>query len=411
MRPQRGVLAGVCRPVPEDGTFVIPVFRTDDGNHVIQRVADGWIEGLEEVSLAEEFVPLASAVRVSVGDAAICGIELDDFICIGWAPSLGNSPRMPAAPALSVFRRKEDETFDRVVLDKYHKAHLWNSLKAALHEQLPMESTSDLFGSAVRDFMQALGGYERPPINKLKLSLRLAAFAASLFLGVALAFVAQNYMQSEQVITTGASQWHHMTLPDGTAVHIDARSRVEVAYTDKERIVHVYEGSAVFDVAKDSKRPFIARTHLIDALALGTRFGVSLDPGVTTTVSEGVVRITGRGKSDGKAMMLKAGEELLVSNSALISPQFAHVDAERKLQWATSGVLVLSGLTVSQGVEQLNRRNRTQIVVESAALGARVVEFASVKVDSPETYAKLVAQESGITMILDKENGVIRLSE
>jgi ferric-dicitrate binding protein FerR (iron transport regulator) len=250
----------------------------------------------------------------------------------------------------------------------------------------------------------------RDAVNKRTLTFKLAAFAASLFFGVALAFVAQDYMQSEQTVTTGASQWHHMTLPDGTAVHVDARSRVEVAYTDEERIVHVYEGSAVFDVAKDPKRPFVARTHLIDAMAVGTRFGVTLDPGVTTTVSEGVVKVTGRGKSDGKAVVLKAGEELRVSDSTLTSPHFAHVDAERKLQW-TNGLLILGGLTVSEGVEQLNRRNRTQIIVESPTLGAKVVEFASVKVDSPETYAKAVAQESGVTMILDKENGVIRLSE
>lgn len=248
-------------------------------------------------------------------------------------------------------------------------------------------------------------------VNKRTLTFKLVAFAASMVFGVALAFMAQDYMQSEQVVTTGASQWHHMTLPDGTAVHVDARSRVEVAYTDKERLVHVYEGSAVFDVAKDPKRPFIARTHLVDAMAVGTRFGVSIDPGVTTTVSEGVVKVTGRDKSDGKAVMLKAGEELRVSDNSLLAPHFAHVDADRKLQWAKDGLLILGGMTVWEGVEQLNRRNRTQIVVESAALGAKVVQFASVKIDSPETYARAVALESGVTMIVDKENGVIRLSE
>jgi ferric-dicitrate binding protein FerR (iron transport regulator) len=252
----------------------------------------------------------------------------------------------------------------------------------------------------------------RDSVNKRTLTFKLAAFAASLFFGVALAFVAQDYMQSEQVVATGASQWHHMTLPDGTAVHVDARSRVEVAYTDKERVVHVYEGSAVFDVVKDPARPFVARTHLVDAVAVGTRFGVSIDPGVTTTVSEGVVKVTGRGgKADGKAVMLRAGEELRVSDDSLTAPRFAHVDADRKLQWAKDGLLILGGMTVAEGVEQLNRRNRTQIVVESPALGAKVVAFASVKVDSPETYAKAVAQDQGVTMILDKENGVIRLSE
>lgn len=108
--------------------------------------------------------------------------------------------------------------------------------------------------------------------------------------------------------------------------------------------------------------------------------------------------------------MLKAGEELRVSDSYLTSPRLAHVDAERKLQWA-NGLLILSGQTVAEGVEELNRRNRLQIVVDTPELGARVVEFASVKVDSPRTYAAAVASQPGVTMIEDKENGVIRLSE
>ena len=78
-----------------------------------------------------------------------------------------------------------------------------------------------------------------PKKNKRTISFRLSALAASLFVGVALAFVAHDYIEPEQVVTTGASQWHHMTLPDGTAVHVDARSRVEVEYTENDRIVHV----------------------------------------------------------------------------------------------------------------------------------------------------------------------------
>lgn len=253
-----------------------------------------------------------------------------------------------------------------------------------------------------------LRGVKQAPARKH--SFKLMASAVSLVAGAGLALGALHYHQSDQVIATGASQWHHMTLPDGTAVHVDAHSKVEVAYTDHERIVHVRAGSAVFNVVKDPRRPFIARTHLIDVTAVGTRFGVSIDSGVTTTVSEGVVKVTGRGRLDSKAVMLRAGEELRASNDTLTSPHFAHVDAARKLQWA-QGLLDLSGMTVAEGVEELNRRNRIQIVVDNPTLGTRVVEVATVKVDSPETYARSVADLSGTTMIVDKDHGVIRLSE
>jgi transmembrane sensor len=241
-------------------------------------------------------------------------------------------------------------------------------------------------------------------------SLKLAGIAAAALIGVAVAFVTHQYWESTSIITTGASQWHNMTLADGTAVHVDARSKLEIEYTDAARVVRVHEGSAVFEVAKDPKRPFIARTHLLDAMAVGTRFCVSVDDAVTTTVAEGVVQVTGRDNLNGKAVTLKAGEELRVSGDALTAPRFSRVDAQRKLQWA-SGLLDLGGMTVSAAAQELNRRNRTQIVVDSPTLAARVIEVASVKVDSPESYAKAVAAEPGVKMILDEEHGQIRLSE
>jgi transmembrane sensor len=255
-----------------------------------------------------------------------------------------------------------------------------------------------------------LRGLKHVPDSKRNVSFKLTASAASVVIGAGLAFVVVDRMQSEQVVTTGASQWQHMTLPDGTALHIDARSKIEVSYTDKQRIVHVYRGSAVFEVATDPMRPFIARTRLIDAMATGTRFGVSIDPGVTTTVSEGAVKVTLRGKPNAPGRILRAGDELRVPNSSLASSQVARVDADRKLQW-TNGMLILSGMTVAEGVEQFNRRNRTQIVVESAALGAQIVPLAVVKVDAPEVYARVIAEEPGIKITWDRKNDVIRLSE
>lgn len=246
--------------------------------------------------------------------------------------------------------------------------------------------------------------------NKRAFSLNVAAVAAAIFLGLPLAFVAQHHLSAKQVIVTGASQWHRMTLPDGTVVHIDACSRVEIGYSKHARIVHLYEGAAVFEVTKDAKRPFIARTSLVDARAVGTRFGISLHAGVTTTVSEGVVEVSVRGRAERQAMTLNAGEELHVSDDVLRSSHLAPVDAERKLQWA-KGMLQLGGMTIAEGVEQMNRRNRTQIVVETPTLAPKVVEVANVKVGSPEEYAKIIAAEPGVTMIVDEAKGLIRLSE
>lgn len=247
-------------------------------------------------------------------------------------------------------------------------------------------------------------------INARSLSFKLATVSVLLIVVVALTFVLRNYYQPGEVITTAASQWHHTTLADGTAVHVDARSTVKIDYTDDARIVYVDQGSAVFEVAKDPKRPFIARTHLIDATAVGTRFGVSVNPGVTTTVSEGVVKVTARGQPwTGTGIMLKAGEELRVPEGRQSEPTQVKVNAERKLEWA-NGWLIFEGETIGEVVNELNRRNAVQIEIEQPEVAARPMRgFYRFRVDSSARYAQYIADTNDLVLIEDRSGSVLRL--
>lgn len=242
-------------------------------------------------------------------------------------------------------------------------------------------------------------------------SFRLALCVLSLLLAVVLWFVLRDSVGDEHVIATSAGQWHHTTLIDGTALHIDARSRVKIEYTEHARIVHVDQGSAVFDVAKDPRRPFIARTPLIDATAVGTRFGVSIDPGVTITVSEGIVKVTARGQpGTGTGIALKAGEELRVPEGSAVEPTPAKVNAERKLEWAT-GWLVFEHQTIGEIVGELNRRNTVQIEIDSPDIAARPLRgFLRFRVDSSASFARYIAEANGLDLIEDGSGSVLHLS-
>ena len=247
-------------------------------------------------------------------------------------------------------------------------------------------------------------------ISKRALTFRLAAVGVSLVMAVTLFFVLQGSMEPGHVITTSASQWHHTTLADGTAVHVDARSKVKIEYTNEARIVYVDRGSAVFEVAKDPKRPFIARTYLIDATAVGTRFGVSIDPGVTTTVSEGIVKVTVHGKDGaGPAIMLKAGEELRVADGERGEHAHVKVNAERKLEWAT-GWLVFEGATIGEIVNELNRRNEVQIEIEQPDIAARPMRgLQRFRVDASAAFARYIAESNDLALIEDRSGSVLRL--
>lgn len=240
-------------------------------------------------------------------------------------------------------------------------------------------------------------------------SVRLAAFV-SVVVTIALPLVLKASLDPGHVITTGASEWHHTTLTDGTALHVDAHSHVSVEYTQDARIVTVDQGSAVFDVATDTKRPFIARTHLIDATAVGTRFGVSIDRGVTTTVSEGIVKVTARGQHEkGTGILLKAGEELRVPEGGQDGPTHAKVNAERRLEWAT-GWLVFEGATIGEIVSELNRRNTVQIEITQPEVAARRMPgFQRFRVDSSASFARYIAESNDLALIEDRDPSVIRL--
>lgn len=241
---------------------------------------------------------------------------------------------------------------------------------------------------------------------------RIAAVVAAVTLAFLLTFVLQTQTVTEDKVKTGASQWQDMALADGSMIHVDALTELTVDFSAGQRVVHLHAGQAVFEVAKDPNRPFIVSTDVVDAIAVGTRFSVSLDPGVTTTVSEGIVKVTPHGKrDDGSAVMLKAGDKLHVSDSGLTKQAFANVarvNAERELEWA-NGWLVFEGETVAEAVEEFNRRNLVQIKLENPAIAARRLGYFRFQVGAPDAFAKMLVSQYRLDLKIDSSSNVLQL--
>lgn len=214
------------------------------------------------------------------------------------------------------------------------------------------------------------------------------------------------------VMETVASEWQHKTLEEGSTIHMDARTRLKVELTPGQRIVHLYHGQAAFDVAKDSRRPFIVRTPLVDVIAVGTRFSVSLDGGVTTIVEEGVVKVIKRGEEE--AVTLIHDEQLYVAPvAALETPRVSeldkvHVDAKAKLEW-TTGWVNFEGATVGEMVEQFNRRQVIQARIEDPNIAHKMVLHARVKIDSVDLFKKTMDNQEGVAVIEDRDRKTLRL--
>jgi len=84
-------------------------------------------------------------------------------------------------------------------------------------------------------------------------------------------------------------------LEDGSIVHLNTRSRVQVRMADHTRDIRLLEGEAVFKVHHDASRPFRVYTDDAVVQAIGTQFNVYRRPeGTRVAVLEGRVRVTDR---------------------------------------------------------------------------------------------------------------------
>jgi transmembrane sensor len=255
--------------------------------------------------------------------------------------------------------------------------------------------------------------------RKIRPTWAVAAVLSAIAIAFLLSFGVFKSSGDAPATTAAVSELHQITLADGSTVYIDARTSLNVEFTAERRLVHLYSGQAVFKVAKDPDRPFTVNTGIVDVTAVGTRFGVAIDPGVTTTVTEGVVKVTPHGKlDDASAVELHAGEQLRIHDSDMHRKLFIFggasvdlsrlpvlkVDAERKLAWV-DGWLKFDGETVDEIVNEFNRRNIQQIKIEDRTIAERrLTGYYRFRADSPESFAKVLDRQEGITVIKDGRN-------
>lgn len=214
---------------------------------------------------------------------------------------------------------------------------------------------------------------------------------------------------ADGVVQTLAAEWKHVTLDDGSTVYLDARTRLKVDFTPERRLVHLYHGWAVFEVVKDSRRPFTVSTDPINVTAVGTRFGVAIDNGVTTTVQEGTVEVNAREGRDGASVLVHKGQELHVQPAgtlALSEAGLVEVDARRKLLWVT-GRLQLTDTTIGEIVRQFNRRQEIQADIEDPELANRPIDLALMQVDNVDDFIE-VMESRGVTVSKDGSTLTLR---
>jgi transmembrane sensor len=278
--------------------------------------------------------------------------------------------------------------------------------------------------------------------------------AASVAFVLAIAGTLWWQTQRYPLFTTDIGERRSITLADGSTVDLNARSRLRIEFSSTERRVELLGGQALFQVAKDKHRPFIVASGEATVRAVGTEFDVyRKDSGTTVTVLEGRVAVYTSGAHAGSAgsieattppasagqgastqsatsahaghttagavpdvsplpagladpsstgaLFLSAGEQVTVTPAAMIESH--HADLTVATAW-TQRKLIFDGSKLSDVVEEFNRYNRRQLILEGNALSDFHVSGVYSSTD-PASLLRFLSEQSGVK-ITEGENDI-----
>lgn len=202
------------------------------------------------------------------------------------------------------------------------------------------------------------------------------AVAAALMIVCATTLFAVLQFRGGQSYATGIGELRTVTLADGSRVELNARSKINVRFSDSRRYIELLEGQVLFSVAKDAARPFIVRSGSTDVKAVGTQFDVNRKPtGTVVTVFEGSVavsqvatteRVTSApAAADVSRVMLSSGDQVTATPRTITPAKKANL--AQATAW-TEGLLMFDSAPLSEVVREFNRHNVKPMMIMDAQL-------------------------------------------
>lgn len=210
-----------------------------------------------------------------------------------------------------------------------------------------------------------------------------------------------------QRLDTRLGEIRRVPLADGSLVAINTKTALDVKMKAKSRRIVLREGEAWFQVAKDSKRPFVVAAGAVRVRAVGTAFSVRRDveAGIDVMVTEGVVEAWIEG-DEASRRRVSAGNRIVLAGATSPTVAESPSQIERSLAWR-NGEIALDGESLDQAAKLFNRYNGRQIVIEDPAL-ARERFVGLFQTNEPESFAAAVAATLGAVVVEDER--AIRIS-
>lgn len=247
---------------------------------------------------------------------------------------------------------------------------------------------------------------EVPLPARRPLPWRRYAMAASVALAAFGGAMVYDHMDGR--ISTGRGEVRRVALEDGSVVTLNGDSTVQIRYKDDVRQVILRRGEALFDVAHNSRRPFVVNAEGLNVRAVGTEFVVGLeDGGVEVTVEEGVVAVAGGASGSPTPHYIRRNEQFVAAKTGSRKAALDAADVERRTAWR-KGLLVFDGQQLGAAAAEVNRYSDLRVVIDDPTL-ARAEFMGIFKLGDSRAFANAAANAfNGEVIRRDGELVIVR---
>jgi len=248
-----------------------------------------------------------------------------------------------------------------------------------------------------------------PDVARLVKRVRWPAVAASItFLAISGLLLLRTL--SAPVYQTGVGEQQAFVLDDGSRITLNTDTRLSVDYSTEQRRIHLERGEALFEVAKNARRPFTVQVGDEQVRALGTTFTVRSERKfLDVLLIEGSVQVSHNPPSDGSAqtgpVVLVPGERLAlrdgVAKRTLDPSRVEEMTAWRR------GEAMFDNATLAEAVAEINRYGKTHVRIDDPALAQLRISGIFATRD-PVEFAHVIASLHGLEVVATRDEVLLR---
>lgn len=212
-----------------------------------------------------------------------------------------------------------------------------------------------------------------------------------------------------QTISVPAGQCVNVTLPDGSNIWLNAQTTIQypVSFNKENRQVKL-DGEAYFNVAKDSKRPFIVNTKECSVEVLGTKFNIdaySSRDKFETVLMEGSVKVSMLDDPT-QAVSLKPNNKVYRSNGKLLTQKVSNYERYR---WK-EGLICFVDEPFKVVMEDFEKFYGLTIVVNNQKVTQYLYTGKFKQTDGVDYALSLLQKNIHFTYQRDRENHIVYIN-